>query len=280
MAGTGLARGMGYPSAVDAKRNSIISPLLLLLACGSPLPLACGSNDSDQAPTPANPEEVTGEVVTPPFAVSGNCDGLFLYYFDGDGVHAVEHREDVPEAARSRVRIESPSLAPEDRLDPDTVYIADLGAAGTDGKYVVRSLPRDVFDAWVDHATGHDQPEAVADATSVPVIIYGASWCGACRSLEAYLDSLGVRHEDKDIERDPGARAEMQRKARAAGVNSSGIPVVDIDGNIFTGFDRQRVDQLLARRPQGAAPDPAATPHGATPPADPTPAPAPGTVPI
>lgn len=214
-------------------------------------------------------------MVTPPFAVTGNCDGLFLYYLDEQGVHAVEHRADVPEAHRARVRVESPRLAPEDRLDEDSIYVADLRQSGADGSYVVRNVPRDSFDAWVDQATGHDQPEQVV-AAGDPVIIYGASWCGACDSLEAYLDSIGVTHVDRDIERDAGAREEMQRKARAAGVSPSGIPIVDIDGTILAGFDRARVDQLLARR-QPAAPS---APTPSAPRAPTTPTPAPGTVPI
>jgi len=259
---------------VDASSLTILrAPLLLLLAC------ACGGNDGASAEGAASSAQAEGEVVAPPFHVSADCDGLFLYYFDADGVHAVEHRADVPEDLREHVRVESPRLAPEDRLDPDSVYIADLRQAGADGNYVVRQLPRDTFDAWVDHATGHDA-EAVAVALGGdPVIIYGASWCGACRSLEAYLDSIGVPYVDKDIERDPGARAEMQQKAQAAGVNPSGIPVVDIDGTIFTGFDRRRVDQLLARR-HDTAPSPSAVAPNAPSQPPPPSTPAPGTIPI
>lgn len=254
---------------MDVFRFALGSGLALGLVLGS----ACSGGDrapGEQAAATAV-AATEGEVVTPPFAVTGNCDGLFLYYIDEQGVHAVEHRADVPEARRDRVRVESPRLAPEDRLDEDSVYIADLRQPGADGKYVVRSVPRDSFDAWVDQATGHDDDQVVAAGD--PVIIYGASWCGACHSLEAYLDSIGVAHVDKDIERDAGAREEMQHKARAAGVNPSGIPVVDIDGTILEGFDRARVDQLLARRQPTAPTAPA-------PPAPTTPTPAPGTIPI
>ncbi|NOY90711.1 MAG: hypothetical protein GXP55_05825 [Deltaproteobacteria bacterium] len=245
---------------LPALRPSLALCLALLCACG-------GNGGGPAEGSAASAADAEGELVTPPFSVTGDCDGLFLYYMDEDGVHAVEHRSDVPEVARDRVRVESPRLGPGDRLDPDSVYIADLRQAGADGNYAVRRLPRDTFDAWVDHATGHDQVEQVAMAGD-PVIIYGAPWCGACRALEGYLDSIGVPHIDKDIESDASARAEMQQKTRAAGVQATGIPVVDIDGTILQGFDRGRVDQLLARRQAGAPTAPSA------------PTPAPGTVPI
>jgi hypothetical protein len=39
----------------------------------------------------------------------------------------------------------------------------------------------------------------------------------------------------------------MQRKAMAAGIRPSGIPVIDVRGRILTGFDPATLDRLLAR---------------------------------
>ena len=53
---------------------------------------------------------------------------------------------------------------------------------------------------------------------------------------------------EKYIEKEPGARSEMLAKARAQGVQTSGIPVLDVYGTILPGLDRERLDVLLARQ--------------------------------
>jgi glutaredoxin len=231
-------------------------PAFLLLAALPGLLLACGGEaDEEATPEGAAVElDMEGEVVEPPFAVRGEADRLLLAWFDEEGLHSAASREDVPEERRERVRVESLTIAPEDRLDPEFVYVADLRQAGEHGGYVVRKLQRAAFDALVDRATGHDQPVAQAQAQAfagvhgdpnADIIIYGASWCGACRSAAAFLRQRGVPFQEKDIERDPGARAEMQRKAQEAGVRPSGIPVIDFRGRILTGFDQATMQRLL-----------------------------------
>ncbi|HEY6878323.1 MAG TPA: glutaredoxin domain-containing protein, partial [Polyangiales bacterium] len=88
--------------------------------------------------------------------------------------------------------------------------------------------------------------QQVAAATSSDVIIYGASWCGACKQARAFFEHKGVPFVEKDIEKEPGARGEMMAKAKAQGVNTSGIPVIDVKGTLVGGFNAARIDQLLA----------------------------------
>lgn len=74
------------------------------------------------------------------------------------------------------------------------------------------------------------------------VTIYSASWCGFCHSAKQYLDKLGVKYEDIDVEKDP--------KAAEAAVSKSGqrgIPVIDIEGDIIVGFDRPKIDHSLKK---------------------------------
>ena len=187
-----------------------------------------------------------GEVVTPPFAVRGELEGLLIVYFDSDGLHTATKRSDVPEAHRRIVRVDSLSVPPERRLDPDFVYVVDLEDASAD--YPVRKVPRSSFESWAEAARAAP-PSPEADGGDV--IIYGADWCGACRSAAAYFRQHGVAFVEKNVERDPAAQAEMQEKARAAGVRPSGIPVIDFRGTILTGFDQARLDGLIAGRRTG-----------------------------
>lgn len=185
----------------------------------------------------------TGEVIDPPFAVRGEAEGLMLTWFDAEGTHLAERRADVPEAARAEVRVDSASLAPDDR-DPDHVLVADLREAGEGGRYVVRRVTREAFDARVRGA--REAAVAASTAASGEIVVFGASWCGACRQAEAHLRERGVAFEERDIEADPSARQDMIRRARAAGITPNGIPVIDVRGRVMQGFDPGAIDRAIA----------------------------------
>ncbi len=197
-----------------------------------------------------------GEIVEPPFAVRGDAEGLLLVYFDDEGLHTANRRSEIPEAHRAMVRVDDLGLAPDQRLDPELVYVADLRRAGEHGNYTVRRMPRASFDARVSAATGegpavaHDTPESAGENGHADgdVVIYGASWCGACRSAAAFLRERNVAFVERDIEREPGAREAMQRAARAAGMNPSGIPVIDFRGRIIAGFDRAALERAIGQQ--------------------------------
>ncbi|HJL04303.1 MAG TPA: glutaredoxin domain-containing protein [Polyangiaceae bacterium LLY-WYZ-15_(1-7)] len=212
--------------------------LLLLLAASA---LGCESGARSAAAPGEAAEGAAGEVVDPPFAVRGDASGLVLTWYDEEGAHVAESRDEIPAERRERVRVDSLELPPEQR-DPSAVYVADLRQPGEGGAYVVRRYGRAAFDALLDEATGADQPEALADAS---VVVYGASWCNACQAAKRWFEREGVGYVERDIERDPGAREEMQRKAREAGIMPSGIPVIDVRGRLVTGFDPNTLRRLL-----------------------------------
>ena len=77
------------------------------------------------------------------------------------------------------------------------------------------------------------------------VIVYTTSWCSACRKARKYLSDNEIPFVERDIEKDPQAAAELMRKAKAAGISASGVPVLDIGGTLMQGFDPRRLAQLL-----------------------------------
>lgn len=197
----------------------------------------------------ASPES-EGEFVRPPFGVSGNLSGLYIVWFDEAGTHVAETRDDVPVEHRDYVRLDSLSLDPSERLDPEYIYLGDIREPGEDGKYPVRKFRRTSFEALIDHSVAGPEANDAEDGVELAphnadVIIYGASWCGACRSAARFFREEGVAFVEKDIERDAGARAEMERKARAAGIPVGSIPVIDFRGTILQGFDRVRLRRLI-----------------------------------
>lgn len=72
------------------------------------------------------------------------------------------------------------------------------------------------------------------------VTIYSTSWCGFCHAAKQYLDKLGVKYTELNIEEDPAAAEAVMKKS-----GQMGVPVIDIGGEIVVGFDRPRLDSLL-----------------------------------
>jgi glutaredoxin len=219
------------------------SAVWLAVACGNPPQAA----HTGQAEVPQTLEQVVaaGEPATPSFEVRDGAEGLLLVWYDAEGqAHTARSRDEIPEAQRHPVRVDSLSVAPDKRLDPAFVYVADLRTPQADGQYSVRKVSRDAL----ERALSRSAPsEAVAQARS-DVIIYGASWCGACRQAAGYLRKKGVPFVEKDIEKEPEARKEMLTKAQKQGVKTSGIPVIDVYGTLLGGFDPRRIDALLATK--------------------------------
>jgi glutaredoxin-like YruB-family protein len=74
------------------------------------------------------------------------------------------------------------------------------------------------------------------------ITIYTASWCAFCHAATDYLDKLGVKYDDKDIESDPKIAQEAIDKS-----GQTGIPILDIGGDIIIGFDRPKIDAALKK---------------------------------
>jgi len=55
-----------------------------------------------------------------------------------------------------------------------------------------------------------------------------------------YFDSKGISYENVDVSRDSRAAMEMINKS-----GQRGVPVIDIDGNIVIGFDKEKIDSLI-----------------------------------
>lgn len=230
--------------------------------CGGSGDAASGSGSGGAGATAsATAEASEGEVAVPPFEVRGDCEDLMLVWFDEEGPHAASRRAEVPAERRGEVRVDSLEIDPDDR-DPDHVFVADLRTADEDGNYTIRRMPRVSFDDRVDafvaaargEAAGSGSAAAAGAGTAggdADVIIYGAEWCGACRQAGAFLRARGIPFIERDIENDPGAAAAMRSAARAAGVSTSGIPVIDFRGRIIAGFDRDALEEAIRETTPG-----------------------------
>lgn len=72
------------------------------------------------------------------------------------------------------------------------------------------------------------------------VTIYSADWCAFCHAAKDYMDKLGVKYTEKNVEEDVENAKEAVEKS-----DQMGIPVIDIAGQIIVGFDRPKIDAAL-----------------------------------
>ena len=72
------------------------------------------------------------------------------------------------------------------------------------------------------------------------IIIYSTPTCVYCNTLKEYFNSRKIGFKEIDVSKD---EKELEKMVAISG--QMGVPVVDIDGNIVIGFDRQKIDELL-----------------------------------
>ena len=72
------------------------------------------------------------------------------------------------------------------------------------------------------------------------VIIYSTPTCVYCKMAKAYFMSNNVKYTEKNVATDAEAREEMIKKT-----GQLGVPVIDVDGKIVIGFDKEELSLLL-----------------------------------
>lgn len=72
------------------------------------------------------------------------------------------------------------------------------------------------------------------------VIIYTTPWCVYCKMAKEFFAKHAVAYEEYDVASDAKAQEEMIRKSQQLGV-----PVIEINGKIFIGFDKKGIVSAL-----------------------------------
>jgi len=70
--------------------------------------------------------------------------------------------------------------------------------------------------------------------------IYTTPTCPFCNLAKQYLKEKGIEFEEIDVSKDEKAAMEMIQKS-----GQMGVPVIEIDGQIVVGFDKERINELL-----------------------------------
>lgn len=72
------------------------------------------------------------------------------------------------------------------------------------------------------------------------VTIYSTPTCPYCYAAKDFFKEHNVQYMEHDVAADEEARNEMIEKS-----GQLGVPVIDIDGEIVVGFNKELLSQLL-----------------------------------
>ena len=72
------------------------------------------------------------------------------------------------------------------------------------------------------------------------VIVYSTPTCPYCIRAKEFLKNNNIVFEDIDVSSNQSAADTMVEKS-----GQMGVPVLDIDGEIIVGFDKEKITQAL-----------------------------------
>jgi len=70
--------------------------------------------------------------------------------------------------------------------------------------------------------------------------VYSTSICPYCTTLKEFLKERGIEFEEIDVSQDEKTMKEMVEKT-----GQMGVPVMEVDGEIIIGFDREKIIRIL-----------------------------------
>ena len=75
--------------------------------------------------------------------------------------------------------------------------------------------------------------------------VYSTPTCPYCRMAEDFLTEKKIEFEDLDVSENDQARDEMIEKT-----GQMGVPVLDVNGKIIGGFDKDRIEEAIGKEGQ------------------------------
>jgi glutaredoxin len=177
--------------------------------------------------------------------------GPYLFsYYDKDGkLQDADALSSIPQESRRQVLVRDLSRSPTDLKTDQFLYLADVRSPSASDGYPTSVVSRYQFEAAGD--IGLDTSAASDDSdggSSGGVIVYGTSWCGACKAARSHLHDHHIPFVEKDIEKDQAAAQELARKAKRTGLKLGGVPVIDVFGQLMMGYDPGTIDRAWASR--------------------------------
>ncbi|MBN2693181.1 glutaredoxin family protein [bacterium] len=151
---------------------------------------------------------------------------LLYYYFENGKSKITKDPFQIPDSLRDRVLLVDTKLSPKERMSDKYVYRADLSKLN-EKKISYSIILRKDFELNTDQKT---------------LIIYTTNSCSVCTELRKYLDTKKIPYIDKNLEENPYYQKELAIKAQQSDRTISGVPVLDINGVLYMGFQKKIID--------------------------------------
>lgn len=85
-----------------------------------------------------------------------------------------------------------------------------------------------------------DKSVVVSD---IPVIVFAADWCPACRAAEADLKRRNIKYTRADIDNNPKAKEAYSQVSQRTG--STGIPQIIVGTNAYVGYSWAKIEKAI-----------------------------------
>ena len=72
------------------------------------------------------------------------------------------------------------------------------------------------------------------------IVVYSTPTCPYCTRAKKFLEDNNIKFENIDVGSNPDRAQEMVDKS-----GQMGVPVVDVDGSIIVGFDKEAISKAL-----------------------------------
>jgi len=74
------------------------------------------------------------------------------------------------------------------------------------------------------------------------ITIYSTPTCPYCNMAKEFFKEKKIEFEDFDVSEDDEKAKEMVEKS-----GQTGVPVIDLNGEIIIGFDQERIEEALEK---------------------------------
>lgn len=131
----------------------------------------------------------------------------------------------------------------------EAVVIQSEGIAWTLKRDQVLSIVRDDKGRAKEAARARTLREQHGKEKRQPeIVMYGTTWCGACRQAREYFTKQQMRYVFKDVEKDPQAAFEFSEVRRRHKMKREAYPTLVIGEQATIGFDPAWVTKALKKK--------------------------------
>ncbi len=174
----------------------------------------------------------TAEIITKPANLNNSVSNknLIFYYSQNNEIKVVTDYLKIPDEFKSSVMIVDKTLSPEQRMSNKYVYVGDLTKIEND-KIPYKILTRKEYE----------------NLTKPKIVVYTTKTCPVCKQLTEYLDSKKIEYTNVDVEENYEGQKELIIKAKQSDMSIQGVPVIDLNGKLIMGFDKDLIEQYLSK---------------------------------